>query len=253
VYAFLRDTVGSRYMQFIPIIERENATGFQEGARLTKRSISGSQYGRFLIDVFDEWVRQDVGKVYMQMFDAALAAWSGQRAGLCVYEETCGEAMAMEFNGDVYACDHFVEPRYLLGNMNDTPLAELAGLQKQREFGLAKRERLPRFCRDCPVRFACNGGCPKDRLRVTPDGEPGLNALCAGYRSFYTYVDRPMKVMAALLRSGRAPAEVTRILANDPPLRELLSRELCPCGSGRTVEECHRAPASPLAPVRRRH
>ena len=117
VYAFLRDTLGSRYMQFIPIIERDNGTGYQEGARLTKRSISGSQYGRFLIDVFDEWARHDVGKVYVQMFDAALAAWSGQRAGLCIFEETCGEALAMEFNGDVYACDHFVEPRYFLGSI----------------------------------------------------------------------------------------------------------------------------------------
>ena len=262
VYAFLRDTVHSRYMQFIPIIERENSTGFQEGARLTRRSISGSQYGRFLIDVFDEWVRRDVGRVSVQMFDSALAAWSGQRPGLCVYEETCGQALAMEFNGDLYACDHFVEPRYFLGNLNDTPVADLAGSAKQREFGLAKRDRLPRFCRECPVRFACNGGCPKDRVLSTPDGEAGLNALCAGFRSFYTYIDRPMKIMAALLRSsgrsgsgrsGNNPADITRILANDPPLRELPGDALCPCGSGRPVENCHRAQASPLAPSRRRH
>lgn len=253
VYAFLRDTVQSRYMQFIPIVERENATGFQQGSRLTKRSISGSQYGRFLIDIFDEWVRRDVGRVYVQMFDAALAAWSGQRAGLCVYEETCGEAMAMEFNGDVYTCDHFVEPRYLLGNIHQTPLAELAGSTQQREFGLAKRSRLPQFCRECPALFACNGGCPKDRVLSTPDDEPGLNALCAGYRSFYTYIDRPMKVMAGLLRTGRAPAEITRIIAKEPPLRELPADAPCPCGSGKSVEACHRKRATPLAQSRRRH
>ena len=253
VYAFLRDTVQSRYMQFIPIIERENSTGFQEGARLTRRSVSGSQYGRFLIDVFDEWARRDVGKVFVQMFDAALAAWSGQRAGLCVYEETCGEALAMEFNGDLYACDHFVEPRYFLGNINSASLPELAGSARQRAFGLAKRDRLPKFCRECAVRFACNGGCPKDRVLSTPDGEPGLNALCTGLQAFYTYVDRPMKVMAGLLRVGRAPAEISRILSSDPPLRELPTGAPCPCGSGKEVDRCHRKAPAPLAPSRRRH
>ncbi len=253
VYAFLRDTVQSRYMQFIPIIERENTTGFQEGNHLTSRSLSGSQFGRFMIDIFDEWARRDVGRVYVQLFDTALAAWSGQRAGLCVYEETCGEALAIEFNGDLYACDHFVEPRYLLGNITETPLAELAGSARQRSFGQAKRDRLPHFCLECPVRFACNGGCPKDRVRVTPEGEPGLNALCTGLHSFFTYVDQPMKVMAGLLRTGQAPAQISRILASNPPLRELPDGAACPCGSGRVVEQCHRAPAAPLAPARKRH
>lgn len=253
VYAFLRDTVQSRFMQFIPIIERENVTGFQEGLRLTNRSITGSQYGRFLIDIFDEWVRRDVGRVSVQMFDSALAAWYGQRAGMCVYEETCGSAMAMEFNGDVYACDHFVEPRFFIGNINETPLAVMAASRKMQEFGEYKRRRLPAFCQQCAVRFACNGGCPKDRVLSTPDGEPGLNALCSGYRAFYTYVDRPMKLMAGFLRAGRAPAEICRIIAKEPPLREQPPDTPCPCGSGKPVDDCHRKQAASLPKSRKRH
>ncbi|RPJ45450.1 MAG: anaerobic sulfatase maturase, partial [Chloroflexi bacterium] len=122
VYAFLRDEIQSRYMQFIPIIERNNSTGFQTGIYLTQRSVAGGHYGRFLIDIFDEWVRRDVGQVYVQMFDVALAAWAGQRPGLCVFEETCGQAMAMEFNGDLYSCDHYVQPDCFLGNIQQTPL-----------------------------------------------------------------------------------------------------------------------------------
>jgi len=241
VYRFLRDEVGSRFLQFIPIIERDHPQGYQDGARLTSRSIGGVQYGRFLIEIFDEWLRRDVGKVFVQLFDVALAGWSGQRPGLCIYEETCGEALAMEFNGDLYACDHFVEPRYLLGSVQETPLADLAASPRQRAFGLAKRDALPRYCRECEVRFICNGGCPKDRVLRAPDGEPGLNALCAGLRAFFTYVDQPMKIMAALLRQGHAPAEAMRAFASQPALNELPEGAPCPCGSRRTVKTCHRA------------
>ncbi len=242
VYRFLRDELGSRYLQFIPIVERDNQTGFQEGLRLTGRSVEGPRFGRFLIEVFDEWVRNDVAKVYVQDFDCSLAAWAGQRPGLCIYEETCGLGMAMEFNGDLYACDHFVEPRHFLGNISAQPLAELVNSPQQYAFGMAKRDTLPAYCRECEVRFICNGGCPKNRVLATPQGEPGLNYLCSGYRAFFNYVDRPMKIMAALLRQQRAPAEIMAMLANDPPLRELPDGAPCPCGSGRPVEQCHRAP-----------
>jgi uncharacterized protein len=253
VYAFLRDTIRSRYMQFIPIIERNNSTGYQEGNYLTNRSVNGGRYGRFLIEIFDEWVRHDVGQVFVQTFDVALAAWAGQRPGLCVFEETCGQAMALEFNGDLYSCDHYVQPDSFLGNILQTPMIELAGSAQQRTFGLDKRDRLPHYCLECPVRFVCNGACPKDRVYNTPDGEPGLSALCSSYRSFFTYIDQPMKMMAALLRAGRAPAEVTRLLANDPPLRDLPPTAACPCGSGKPVELCHRSELRESASKRKRH
>lgn len=211
VYHFLRDEIGAEYIQFIPIIERENATGFQEGTALTSRSITGEQYGRFLISIFDEWVRRDVGMVFVQMFDTALGRWLGAPGGLCVFQETCGLALALEHNGDVYSCDHFVEPRHRLGNLLETPLTELVGSVQQKQFGLDKRESLPRYCRECPVLFACNGGCPKDRTELTPDGEPGLNHLCSGFKAFFTHVDEPMRIMAGLLRQRRPAAEIMKI------------------------------------------
>lgn len=212
VYRFLRDEIGAEFMQFIPIVERENTTGFQEGTALTSRSISGEKYGRFLIAIFDEWVQQDVGKVFVQMFDTALGRWLGAPGGLCVFQETCGLALALEHNGDVYSCDHYVEPHYRLGNLLDTPLVELAGSPEQQRFGLEKRESLPRTCRECPVLFACNGGCPKDRTDLTPDGEPGLNHLCTGFKTFFTHVDEPMRMMAKLIKMRRHPAEVMNLL-----------------------------------------
>ena len=208
VYHFLRDEIGAEYIQFIPIVERENATGFQEGTALTSRSITGEQYGRFLISVFDEWVRRDVGMVFIQMFDTSLGCWLGAPGGLCVFQETCGLALVLEHNGDVYSCDHFVEPRHRLGNLLETPLTELVGSVQQKQFGLDKRESLPHYCRECPVLFACNGGCPKDRTDVTPEGEAGLNHLCKGFRAFFTHVDTPMHQMADLLRQRRPAAEI---------------------------------------------
>jgi uncharacterized protein len=149
-----------------------------------------------------------VGTVFVQIFDVSLAAWSGNRPGLCIFDETCGTAMAMEHNGDLYACDHFVEQPHYLGNIQETPLASLAGDPRQVKFGQNKKSTLPRTCRECPVRFVCNGGCPKDRLLTTPDGESGLNFLCAGYKAFFTHIDDPMKVMTGLLRQQRPPAEI---------------------------------------------
>ncbi len=211
VYRFLRDEIGAEFIQFVPIVERQNETGFQEGTALTPRSITGGQYGDFLIAIFDEWVRRDVGKVFVQMFDTALGRWLGAPGGLCVFQETCGLALAMEHNGDLYSCDHFVEPRYLLGNIFETPMTELVGSEQQRAFGLDKKSSLPRYCRECPVLFACNGGCPKDRTDFTPDGEAGLNHLCAGFKAFFTHVDQPMRQMAGLLRQRRPPSDVMKL------------------------------------------
>jgi len=208
VYRFLRDEVGVAFIQFIPIVEKQPGAGRRGEMAVSSRSVSGRQYGNFLIAIFDEWLRRDVGRVFVQIFDVSLAAWMEQRPGLCVFEPTCGQAMAMEHNGDLYACDHFVEPRYYLGNITRTPLADLVASPKQHTFGLDKRDKLPHDCRVCPVRFVCNGGCPKDRLLRTPKGEPGLNYLCEGYKAFFTHIDRPMKLMASLVHAGRPAAEI---------------------------------------------
>ena len=256
VYCFLRDECGARFVQFIPIIERvaeaaENGTVpwtswrdrplyLQEGTHVTSRSVTAEQYGRFLIDVFEEWVRRDVGKVYVQMFDVALANWVGEPPSLCIHSETCGLALALEHTGDLYSCDHFVEPRFKLGNIRERHMLELVASQKQRQFGLDKRETLPRHCRECDVRFACHGGCPKDRFVATPDGEPGLNYLCVGYKAFFHHVDRPMRFMAAQLRRGLAPAEIVHVYAAEDARRG--RNDPCTCGSGRKLKHCHGGP-----------
>jgi uncharacterized protein len=215
VYRFLRDDAGFTFIQFIPIVEREGAGGVPYGDTVTDRSVGAEQFGRFLIEVFDEWVRRDVGQIFVQMVDVALANWVGVPPGLCVFAETCGTALALEHNGDLYSCDHFVEPSHLLGNIRERNLLELVASPRQRRFGQDKRDTLPAYCRSCDVRFACHGGCPKDRFSTTPDGEPGLNYLCAGYQAFFRHVDPPMRQMAALLRRGLAPAEIMRSM---PPL-----------------------------------
>ena len=244
IYRFFRDELKTNFVQFIPIVERANETGFQEGSAVTERAVTAEQYGRFLIDIFDEWVRHDVGRVYVQIFDIALAAWSGGRPGLCIFEETCGAALALEHNGDVYSCDHFVEPNYRLGNLQFIPLADMVGSKQQWEFGQAKKNTLPQYCRDCEVRFVCNGGCPKDRFINTPDGEPGLNYLCAGFRAFFNHINRPMQMMAAELRAQRAPANVMFMLAREQlELEKQFAKtgrnDPCPCGSGLKFKKCH--------------
>jgi uncharacterized protein len=180
----------------------------------------------------------------VQIFDVALAAWSGNRPGLCIFEETCGAALALEHNGDVYSCDHFVEPNYRLGNLQFIPLADMVGSKRQWEFGQAKKNTLPQYCRDCEVRFVCNGGCPKDRFINTPDGEPGLNYLCAGFRAFFNHINRPMHMMAAELRAQRAPANVMFMLAREQlELEKQFAKtgrnDPCPCGSGLKFKKCH--------------
>jgi uncharacterized protein len=213
VFRFLRDEIQSQFIQFIPIVERDNPNGYQEGYRVMKHSVTGKQYGDFLIAVFDEWVRRDVGKTFVQIFDVALAAKMGERAGLCIFEPTCGQQLAIEHNGDVYSCDHFVEPNFRLGNIHQTLLTDLVLLPQQNSFGQAKRDKLPKYCLECEVRFVCNGGCPKDRIRKAPDGEMGLNYLCSGYKAFFSHIDRPMQLMANLLRSGHRAADVMNMFS----------------------------------------
>ena len=244
VYRFLRDEVGAQFLQFIPIVERDNDTGFQEGDAITRRSVTGKQYGTFMTAIFEEWVRHDVGRVYVQLFDVALAAWLGEPPGLCIFEKTCGSALAMEHNGDVYSCDHYVEPDYLLGNLIELPLIEMVTSEKQWVFGQAKQDTLPRYCRECDVRFVCNGGCPKDRVLTTPDGEPGLNYLCTGYKTFFTHIDPYMKFMVNELKHQRPPANIMHLAKREDQklnerIRSLGRNEACPCGSGKKVKHCH--------------
>jgi uncharacterized protein len=210
VYRFLRDEAKAEFIQFIPIVERDSISGIQFGNKVTARSVTAKQFGEFHIAVFEEWVRHDVGRVFVQMFDIALGIWLGDAASLCVFAETCGNALALEHNGDVYSCDHFVEPRHLLGNIGQRQLGELAYLPQQQAFGNAKRDTLPRQCRECPVRFACNGGCPKDRIIKSRDGESGLNYLCDGYFALFSHLDAPMKHMAQLLRTEQSPAQIMK-------------------------------------------
>jgi uncharacterized protein len=258
VYRFLRDDCGAQFIQFIPIIERvaeadEDGTVpwsswrdrplyTQDGTHVTNRSVTGKQYGRFLIDVFEEWVRRDVGDVYVQMFDVALANWVGEPPGLCIHSETCGLALALEHTGDLYSCDHFVEPRHRLGNIKEQHMLELIASPQQRQFGQDKRESLPQYCVDCDVRFACHGGCPKDRFIATPDGDPGLNYLCAGYQDFFHHVDPPMRFMAEQLRRGGAPSQIVQLYASEDAGRG--RNDPCTCGSGRKWKHCHGARAA---------
>ena len=178
---------------------------------VSPRSVGSRQYGLFLIAVFDEWRHQDVGTVFVQMFDSALASWCGLPANVCIFQETCGLSLVLEHNGDLYSCDHFVEPAHRLGNILERPIRELVSSVPQRQFGLAKRDLLPEYCRACDVRFACQGECPRNRFLKSPDGEAGLNYLCAGYKLFFQHIDPPMRHMADLLRQGRAPAEIMQM------------------------------------------
>jgi serine-type anaerobic sulfatase-maturating enzyme len=246
VYHFLRDEAGARFIQFIPIVERAESTNTGTGGAVSERSVGSEAWGRFLIAVFDEWVRRDVGEVFVQMFDAALASWAGEPPALCIFAETCGDALALEHNGDLYSCDHFVEPAHLLGNIRSESMIELVASERQRAFGDAKRDTLPRYCRECDVRFACHGECPKNRFVLTPDGEAGLNYLCAGYKAFFHHVDAPMRFMAEELRAGRAPSNVmAQVARQDGALRERFAtagrNDACPCGSGRKFKRCHGA------------
>ncbi len=251
VYRFLRDN-GSGYMQFIPIVERIAQQVTEEGLRLISPDFSGAarvapwsveprQFGKFLCTIFDEWVKRDVGRTFVQLFDVSLESWTGMEASLCIFRKQCGAALAIEHSGDLYSCDHFVYPENRLGNIMDSALAALAGSEQQQRFGEAKESTLPRYCRECDVRFACNGECPKHRFLTTPDGEPGLNYLCAGYKMFFHHVDPYMRFMAAELVAQRAPANVMRWVAEeDARARQgkIGRNDPCSCGSGRKFKQC---------------
>jgi uncharacterized protein len=236
VYRYFRDELGARYLQFIPIVEVEVAPRDGVPGTATDRSVPPLAYGDFLSAVFDEWVRRDVGEMFVQFFDGVLAAYLRGYSSLCVLRPTCGEGVALEHNGDLYSCDHFVDGAHLLGNILETPVGELARSDNQRAFGAAKEGTLPEYCRQCEYLFACNGECPKNRILLTPDGESGLNWLCVGLKHFFAHTDRRMQMLAGIVGEGRDAADIMAILADE---RARTGRnDPCPCGSGRKYKRC---------------
>jgi uncharacterized protein len=236
VYRYFRDELGARYLQFIPIVEVATPPADGAPGTVTDRSVPSLAYGEFLSAIFDEWVRRDVGEMFVQFFDGVLAAYVRGYSSLCILQPTCGEGVALEHNGDVYSCDHFVDTPYLLGNIMQTPLGELVRCEQQQAFGQAKRDALPQYCRECEFLFACNGECPKNRILLTPDGEPGLNWLCEGLKLFFAHTDRRMKLLAELLGQNRPAADIMRILAEEAA--KTGRNDPCPCGSGRKYKAC---------------
>ena len=215
-YNFFKE-IGCEFLQFAPIVERLKddkstptalASANDKKAKLADFSVSPKQWGNFLCTIFDEWVKKDVGKLYIQLFDSTLANWVGEQPGVCTMAKTCGHAGVMEFNGDVYSCDHFVFPEYKLGNIYNEPLASMMYSDKQLKFGADKFDKLPKQCKECNVLFACNGECPKNRFTYDKYGEYGLNYLCEGFYQFFNHVAPYMDFMKKELLAKRPPANV---------------------------------------------
>jgi uncharacterized protein len=222
VYRFFR-SIGCRYLGFLPVVEQAAETAFGVSAH----TVSAEDYGTFLCRIFDEWIERDVGRMMVQAFEEAARPALGLDHSMCMFRETCGQIPAIEHNGDFYPCDHFVDREHRLGNIRDTALSKLLDGEEQQSFGNAKRDKLPRYCRECAVLDMCNGGCPKYRFIRTPDGEPGLNFLCAGLKRFFFHCREPLAKLAA---RQKPPAPRPRAVAagrNDP----------CPCGSGKKYKK----------------
>ena len=222
-YHFFRDN-GCQYLQFTPIVER--LTEHEDGRTLASladnreiplsdASVTPAQWGNFLCTIFDDWVRHDVGKTFVEIFDCTLANWMGVLPGICAYSKECGHAGVMEHNGDVYSCDHFVFPEYKLGNIRDQSLIDMLYGEKQQAFSRLKHTSLPRQCKECDMEFACHGECPKNRFEKDKYGEPGLNYLCQGYYQYYTHVAPYMDFMKRELLAQRPPANIMNVLKNN--------------------------------------
>ncbi|MBI2988047.1 MAG: anaerobic sulfatase maturase [Deltaproteobacteria bacterium] len=235
VYRFFKE-IGVEYLQFLPLVERLN----DGKGGVSLQTVPAEAFGQFLCTVFDEWVRHDVGRIVVQIFDETARPALGMEHALCIFRETCGDVVIVEHNGDFYSCDHFVDPEHRLGNIQETHLGELLESPAQRNFGLAKRDTLPRYCRECEVRAMCNGGCPKDRFIRTPDGEEGLNYLCAGYKRFFTHSREHLQKLASLWQEGRPLEQLMQMVrAEDAKAAPQTGRnDPCPCGSGKKYKRC---------------
>ena len=220
-YRFFRDELECQFLQFTPVVERRCLSdgvsrlmhAAEPSGEVIPYSVTAEQWGRFLCAIFDEWVRHDVGRMFVQLFDSTLANWVGEAVGVCTMSKYCGHAAVIEHNGDVYSCDHFVFPEYRLGNLKEKSLSEMMYGRQQSEFGEAKHKTLPRQCRECEYEFACHGECPRNRFLKTADGESGLNYLCKGYHAFFSHAADAMDYMRRQLQQGRPPANVMKWLA----------------------------------------
>ena len=215
-YRFFRDELECQFLQFTPVVERttHNPNGSlvahagQHCGSVTPHSVKAEEWGEFLCAIFDEWVQNDVGRVFVQLFDSTLANWVGQPPGVCTMSKYCGHAAVIEHNGDVYSCDHFVFPEYRLGNLREKSLSAMMYGQQQNRFGVAKYNSLPDQCLNCEYEFACHGECPRNRFVTSTDGEQRLNYLCKGYYRFFDHAAPYMDYMRKMLQSGQAPARV---------------------------------------------
>ncbi len=234
VYRFFKQ-IGAGYITFLPLVERQPDA---EGG-VSRHSVPAAAWGNFLCSIFDEWIRQDIGRVEVQIFEEAARTALEQEHALCIFKETCGDIPVIEHNGDFFSCDHFVDPEHRLGNIRERPLVELLESPAQKAFGRAKLEGLPEYCRACHARDMCNGGCPKDRFLQTPDGEPGLNYLCPGYKRFFAAC-KPFVAALGALRPGSAPRQQvpSARTAADRRRAETGRNDPCPCGSGRKYKNC---------------
>ena len=234
VYRFFKK-INAPYIGFLPLVEREP----ESDGGVSHRSVPAEAFGIFLSTIFDEWVREDIGRIRVQIFEEAAATALGEEHALCIFRQTCGEIPVVEQNGDFYSCDHFVDDSHRLGNIRQTPLVELLESPVQRTFGESKRDRLPRYCQTCDVLAMCNGACPKDRFLSSPDGEEGLNYLCAGYKRFFTHCQPFMTQLSAVHR--RQAEERQAAPFHDKPAyggAKTGRNDPCPCGSGKKYKKC---------------
>jgi uncharacterized protein len=214
-YRFFRDTIHAEYVQFTPIVNNNAEMNYQTGTAMRPESVQSGAYGLFLQTIFSEWVRRDVGKIFVQIFDATLANFMRMPGGLCTHAETCGRGIAVEHNGDVYQCDHFVEPPYLLGNLGAMDLFSMVNGEKQRRFGCFKKDALPKQCLLCDYYAVCHGECPKNRIVATPETGRPQSYLCEGLQLFFAHVQPAMEVMAQLLREKKPPALIMNLIRQE--------------------------------------
>lgn len=207
VYHFFRDELKVSYLQFIPIVEIDKIHSSLNNIRVTNESVSGRQYGNFLISIFDEWAKTDIGQVFIQLFDAVLASYVYGVSSVCTFQPCCGTNLVLEHNGDLYSCDHFVEEEYYLGNLKESSLVNLARAPKQIEFGLKKSKDLQAHCLNCEFLFTCYGECPKNRIAVTPDGHK-INWLCDGLKLFFSHTKEKMQQMANFIKQGKSADKI---------------------------------------------
>jgi uncharacterized protein len=238
VYKFFRDELKVKFIQFIPIVEQNNGD-----SGVSEESLRPEQYGKFLISIFDEWLKNDVGEVFVQIFDATLASWVDYPPAICIFAPTCGTAMIIEHNGDLYSCDHFVDSEHLLGNIMETPIEELVSSPQQFHFGLDKTDTLSKECIQCDFKFACWGSCPKHRFSENSD-EKNLNYLCTDYKMFFSHIKWPMQIMASLFNQGRDPADIMQIFDDkcenlSDIFPDVGPNDLCPCESLLKFKKCH--------------